>query len=87
MKYNISAEQCRAARQLLNWKASDLADASGVSARAISDFESGQSVFRQDRMQAIVDAFESAGIEFLPEARGKGEGVRLREPRGDERKS
>lgn len=81
MHVDITPEQCRAARQLINWTAIDLANASGVSAHAISNFERAQSVFRQDRMQAIVEAFEGAGIEFLPEARGKGEGVRLREPR------
>ncbi len=81
MKYNISAEQCRAARQLLNWKASDLADTSGVTSRSISDFETGLRELRPVNMQSIVDAFEGAGVEFLPEGRGKGEGVRLREPR------
>lgn len=84
MKNNISAEQCRAGRQLLNWKAQDLADASGVTSRSISDFETGLRELRPVTMQSIVEAFETAGIEFLPEGRGKGEGVRLREPRNGE---
>ncbi len=81
MQDDISPEQCRAARQLLNWKAQDLADASGVSVRAISDFETGQRAFRAANMEAIVGALDTAGIEFLQEARGKGEGVRLKQPR------
>lgn len=81
MHLNITSEQCRAGRHLLNWTAGHLADASGVSARAISNFESGQTVFRPVTMQSIVEALEAAGVEFLPEGRGKGEGVRLREPR------
>ncbi len=81
MRDDISPEQCRAARQLLNWRAQDLADASGVSLRAISDFETGQREFRAGNMQSVVTALETAGIEFLPDGRGKGEGVRLKEPR------
>lgn len=85
MQYEISPEQCRAARQLLNWRAQDLADASGVSVRAVSDFETGQRAFRPASMQLVVEAFGDAGIDFLPEGRGKGEGVRLSAPRqGDE---
>ena len=81
MRHDITPEQCRAGRQLLNWKAQNLADASGVSLRAISDFETGQRELRQANMQAVIEAFDEAGIEFLQEARGKGEGVRLKEPR------
>ena len=81
MRHEITAEQCRAARQLLNWKAQDLANASGVSLRAISDFETGQREFRPGNMQAVVEAFGDSGIEFLQEGRGKGEGVRLKQPR------
>lgn len=87
MNITISPEQSRAARQLLNWTAQDLEDASGISARTISLFETAKRDLRTSNMQSIVEAFETAGVEFLPEGRGKGEGVRLREPRGDERKS
>ena len=83
MRHDITPQQCRAARQLLDWKAQNLADASGVSLRAISDFETGQRDFRSGNMQSIVEAFVEAGIEFLPEGR-KGEGVRLAEPRQQE---
>jgi transcriptional regulator with XRE-family HTH domain len=81
MQDGISGEQCRAARQLLNWKASDLAEASGVSLRAISDFETGHRDFRHINMQAVIEAFVEGGIDFLPESGGKGEGVRLSGPR------
>ena len=35
----ITARQCAAARMLLDWTQTDLAEASGASKRAISDFE------------------------------------------------
>jgi transcriptional regulator with XRE-family HTH domain len=81
MLHDITPEQCRAGRQLLNWKAQDLAEASGVSLRAISDFETGQRELRPANIQAVIKALDDAGIEFLQEARGKGEGVRLKQPR------
>lgn len=81
MNLAISAEQCRAARQLLNWTAQDLEEASGISARTISLFETAKRELRPSNMQSIIEAFDGAGIEFLMEARGKGEGVRLKQPR------
>lgn len=87
MNINISPEQSRAARQLLNWTAQDLETASGISARTISLFETGKRDLRAANIQSIVEAFDEAGIEFLPEARGKGEGVRLKEPRAVEDQS
>lgn len=81
MNMSISAEQCRAARQLLNWTAQDLEEASGISARTISLFETAKRELRASNMQSIIEAFSDAGIEFLQEARGKGEGVRLKQPR------
>jgi transcriptional regulator with XRE-family HTH domain len=81
MIFEISPEQCRAARQLLNWTAQDLESACGMSARTISLFETSKRELRPDNMRAIVEALETAGIEFLPDGRGKGEGVRLKEPR------
>jgi transcriptional regulator with XRE-family HTH domain len=78
----ITPEQCRAARQLLNWTAQDLESASGMSARTISLFETSKRELRSDNMKAIIDALELAGIEFLPDGRGKGEGVRMKESRG-----
>jgi transcriptional regulator with XRE-family HTH domain len=81
MNLGISPEQCRAARQLLNWTAQDLEATSGISARTISLFETAKRDLRPSNMQSIVEAFDDAGIEFLQESRGKGEGVRLKQPR------
>jgi transcriptional regulator with XRE-family HTH domain len=64
MRDNIAPEECRAARQLLNWTAKVLADQSGVSLRAISDFETGQRELRVANMQAVIDAFRRNGVEF-----------------------
>jgi|LakMenE01Jun11ns_1017448.scaffolds.fasta_scaffold6831175_1 transcriptional regulator with XRE-family HTH domain len=81
MNLEISPEQCRAARQLLNWTAQDLEANSGISARTISLFETAKRGLRPSNMQSIIEALDDAGIEFLQEARGKGEGVRLKQPR------
>jgi transcriptional regulator with XRE-family HTH domain len=81
MNTSITPEQCRAARQLINWTSQDLERACGISARTISLFETKKRDMRPSNMEAITKAFWSAGVEFLSEGRGKGEGVRLREPR------
>jgi transcriptional regulator with XRE-family HTH domain len=64
MRDSIAPEECRAARQLLNWTAKALADHSGVSLRTISDFETGQRELRAANMQAVIAAFGRHGLEF-----------------------
>jgi hypothetical protein len=44
-------------------------------------FETAKRGLRPSNMQSIIEALDDAGIEFLQEARGKGEGVRLKQPR------
>jgi transcriptional regulator with XRE-family HTH domain len=83
MTLEITPEQCRAARQLLNWTAQDLESASNISARTISLFETGKRELRSQNMCEIVAALEAAGVEFLAESRTKGEGVRLSAPRAN----
>lgn len=61
----ISTQQIKAARALLNWKQSDLAEASGVSIPAIAKIEMGTANPRQATMDALSRAFENAGLEFL----------------------
>jgi transcriptional regulator with XRE-family HTH domain len=69
----MSPAQCRAARALLNWSQTDLVERCGITKKTIADFERGMTTRPHTRsFQAIIAAFETAGIEFI---RG---GVRLR---------
>ena len=60
----ITVGQIRAARGLLGWEQSDLADHSGISAVTISNIERGKTAPRQDTLAKIQGALEAAGIEF-----------------------
>ncbi|WP_280953094.1 helix-turn-helix transcriptional regulator [Mesorhizobium sp. WSM3864] len=72
----ISVEQCRGARAMLGWSQAELADAAGVSRATVVDFERGLRVPHRNNLIAIREAFEAAGIEFIPE-NGSGAGLRL----------
>lgn len=61
----ITQDQCRAARGLLSWKQSDLAEACGISKTAITNFESGAQKPRQETLEFIHAAFDKAGVEFI----------------------
>ena len=73
----INSAQCRGARAMLNWSRQDLADASKVSDRTITDFERGARQPYTRTLRDIKEAFETAGIEFI-DSNGSGVGVRLR---------
>jgi transcriptional regulator with XRE-family HTH domain len=73
----ITADQCRAARALLDWSRERLAETSRVSLRTIIDFERNAREPRFLTFDAIRRALESAGVEFIAE-NGGGPGVRLR---------
>ena len=70
---------CRAARALLGWQQQDVAEASGVPKPTLSAFEIKAEGARLSTMnnRAVVEAFERAGIEFIPE-NGGGVGLRLK---------
>jgi transcriptional regulator with XRE-family HTH domain len=61
----ITIQQIKAARSLLNWKQSDLAQASNVSVPAIAKIEMGHGNPRQTTLAALKTAFENSGIDFL----------------------
>lgn len=69
----------RAARALVGWQQQDLAEASRVPKPTISAFElkpeSAKMIAANARL--IVQAFEDAGVEFIPE-NGGGAGIRFR---------
>ena len=62
----IADWQCRAGRSALNWKAQDLAEASGLSRRTVEDFERGKAI-KEASIERIVKALEAAGVRFTDE--------------------
>jgi ribosome-binding protein aMBF1 (putative translation factor) len=68
--------QWRAARALIGWSQSDLAEKIGAASLTIKRLESGQSI-SQDMRNRAKAALESAGVIFVEE-NGEGPGVRLR---------
>ncbi|MCQ4188050.1 helix-turn-helix domain-containing protein [Methylocystis sp. NLS-7] len=81
--FEISVRQVKAARELLGWKQTDLAAASGLSIVTIRRTEAreGDLTGRDETISAIRSALEKAGVEFI-EQNGGGPGVRLRKARG-----
>ena len=75
---SITIEQLRAARGLLGWSQSDLANRAGLSLPTVKRLEAGfgPRVSEQARGK-LQRALESAGIQFIDE-NGGGPGVRLR---------
>ena len=73
----ITSAKIRAARGMLEWTRSDLAEKSGVGFSSMQRLESADSVpgAQFKTLEAIQKAFEKAGIEFIgsPES---GAGVR-----------
>src|SRR5689334_3371870 len=63
-RVGLSREQVRAARAVLGWRASDLAEKIGVATNTISRFENGAGAFAET-LDKIEAAFQSAGIEFI----------------------
>ena len=75
----ISSLQLRAARAMLNWSATELAERAGTSRNTIQRLEQSDGV-PASRTQTLMDiqrVFEAAGVEFIgmPE---NGPGVRIR---------
>jgi transcriptional regulator with XRE-family HTH domain len=73
----ITAEQCRAARGLLDWSQGELAERARVGIVTVRQLEAGMHQPRRATLDVIRRAFETAGVEFIDE-NGGGSGVRLR---------
>nr|WP_314070729.1 helix-turn-helix transcriptional regulator [uncultured Roseococcus sp.] len=69
--------QLRAARGLVDWSQSKLAEEAGVSLSTVKDFEAGRRSPIPASLEAIQRAIEAAGVIFVAE-NGEGPGVRLR---------
>ena len=63
----ITAQQIRAARMLLRWKQSDLADASGVSRPTITRLEEQPGVLRAQArtVRDLRETFLRHGVKFI----------------------
>jgi len=75
----ISADQCRAARSLLNWNQDQLATNARVSRATVVDFETNSRRPMKNNLRSIADCMFAAGVEFIPEDGSLGVGVRFRE--------
>ena len=64
------------ARAAVGWGVRDLAKEAGVTANTVTRIENGADA-KQSTMDALQQALEAAGIEFIEE-NGGGAGVRLR---------
>jgi transcriptional regulator with XRE-family HTH domain len=78
----LTGALCRAGRALVQWPREQLAEASGVSKKAIRDFETGGADPGKKGRAALRHALETAGAVFLDED-DMGAGVRLRFTRRD----
>jgi transcriptional regulator with XRE-family HTH domain len=61
----ITPNQCKAARDLLGWKQSDLSEKSSIGESTIADFERGARNPAARTLRDIKIAFEDMGIEFI----------------------
>ena len=69
---DISVDQLRAARSLLNWSQAELSKKSGYALATINNIERGQYLAHSATLNNIVQTFEEAGVQFID-----GPGVRI----------
>jgi transcriptional regulator with XRE-family HTH domain len=63
-KVIITSQQCKAGRDLLNWKQEDLSEKAKINKTTLADFERGVRNLKVDTLEKIIDAFEKANIRF-----------------------
>lgn len=78
----ITAQQIRAARALLKWRAKDLAGHTGLTLRTIQRFESefGVPDSRTKNLMIVRLVLERAGVDFIDQTEESGPGVKLSDP-------
>lgn len=74
----ISPHQCRAARALLDWSQSTIAEVAGVARATIAEFETEKRMPIGNNLAAIREAFEHYGVTFID---GEAVGAVIRPPR------
>ena len=77
--------QCRAARALIEWTRTQLAEAAGLPRSVVADFETGRRLPPPESIDAMRRALENGGVVLIPE-NGGGAGVRLKFSRRDVRR-
>ncbi len=76
----FSPSQIRAARALLGWSQSEVANAAGLSIPTVKRAEADDGIrVSEDALVSIASALQKAGVDFIVE-NGGGPGVRLRKP-------
>ena len=65
-EFELTPEDVRAARALIQWSQAELAEAAGVGVSTIADFEKGSRTPITNNLGAIRRAFENAGVRFTP---------------------
>ena len=75
MAYLVTGKQMRAARALLGWSQSRLANAAGVSVTPIARLEREEVNTKTGTLMSLIKALEKAGIVFINEENS--EGVKL----------
>jgi predicted transcriptional regulator len=78
IRHSITSGQCRAARALLDITQPELAEAAGLGLSTIVDFEKSRRDVSRAAINAIQNALEKAGVQFIAK-NGGGLGVRLRQ--------
>jgi transcriptional regulator with XRE-family HTH domain len=80
----IEAAQVRAARALIGWSQTKLAETAGVSLSIVERFEAGPpEPIADEAVAKMRAALEAAGVVFIPK-NGGGAGVRIRKGRESE---
>lgn len=74
----LEPSQSRAARGLLQWSQTQLAEAAGVSLSTVADFENGRRIPIKNNLAAIHRALEAGGVKFINAGKSGGVGARLR---------
>lgn len=77
MLSGTSPRQIRAARALLGWSQSDLAEKAGISITVVARIETAMVDARMSTIAALLECFEAHGVEFANTSDG-GMGVILR---------
>ena len=63
-KVIITYRQCKAARDLLGWRQSDLSEKTKINKTTLADFERGLRNLKVENLEKVVNAFEDHGIRF-----------------------
>lgn len=74
----MTSQECRAARILAQVDRDVLCEEAGVTKRVLADFENQNGAPDPHDLEALQSALERLGIEFIPETRGAGAGIRLK---------